>query len=139
MSTWLPKKRLGRLEDAAKPPERPMGVPHEVRDRVVDFIVQWSDKTEIPICRIASRVGISSSKFYNWKKRYGRVNEHNAWIPRDTWLEDWEKRAIIDYYREHPDEGYRRLTCFFDDLQLLLGRPPTSMLDTHGFVPPLPP
>ena len=51
------------------------------------------------------------SKFHNWKKRYGKVNEHNAWIPWDAWLEDWEKRAIIDYYREHPDEGYRRLTC----------------------------
>jgi len=90
-------------------------VPHEIRDQVVDFTVQWSDKTEIPVRRIASRVGISSSKFYNWKRRYGKVNEHNAWIPRDTWLEDGEKRAIIDYYREHPDEGYRRLTYMMLD------------------------
>jgi len=67
------------------------------------------------VCYIASRVGISSSKSYNWKKRYVRVNEHNAWIPRDTWLEDGEKRAIIDYYRKHPDEGYRRLAYMMLD------------------------
>ena len=31
-------------------------------------------------------------------------------IPRDHWLEDWEKRAIVDFCRKHPREGYRRLT-----------------------------
>ena len=90
-------------------------MPHEIRDQVVDFTVQWSDKTEIRVCRIASGVGISSSKFYNWKRRYGKVNEHNAWIPRDTWLEDGEKQAVIDYHRTHPDEGYRRLTYMMLD------------------------
>ena len=90
-------------------------MPHEIRDQVVDFTVQWSDKTEIPVCRTASGVGIPSSKFYNWKRRCGKVNEHNAWIPRDTWLEYGEKGAIIDYYRKHPDEGYGRLTYMMLD------------------------
>jgi putative transposase len=57
------------------------------------------------------RIGISSSKFYNWQSRYGKVNEHNALVPRDFWLTDEEKQAIIDYYLEHPLEGYRRL-CY---------------------------
>jgi hypothetical protein len=34
------------------------------------------------------RLGITQSKFYDWRKRYGKVNEHNSWIPRDRWLED---------------------------------------------------
>ena len=55
-------------------------------------------------------IGIAPSKFYDWQRRYGKVNEHNAWIPRDFWLTDWEKQAIIDYYLAHPLEGYRRLT-----------------------------
>lgn len=55
-------------------------------------------------------IGISRSKFYDWRCRYGKANEHNAWIPRDSWLEDWEKRAIIAYYHDHLLEGYRRLT-----------------------------
>ena len=33
-------------------------------------------------------IGIGTSKFYNWKLRYGKVNEHNAWVPRDHWLTD---------------------------------------------------
>ncbi|MEZ5578572.1 MAG: hypothetical protein R3F40_03550 [Candidatus Competibacteraceae bacterium] len=42
-------------------------------------------------------IGISASKFFAWKRRYGKVNEHNAWVPRDHWLEAWEKQAIIDF------------------------------------------
>jgi hypothetical protein len=26
------------------------------------------------------------------------VNEHNGWVPRDFWLEDWEKQAIIGFH-----------------------------------------
>ncbi len=60
-------------------------------------------------------IGMSRSKFYDWQSRYGRVNEHNAWIPRDYWLTDYEKQAIIDYYYGHPLEGYRRLTYMMMD------------------------
>ncbi len=35
-------------------------------------------------------VGIHRSKYYDWASRYGQVNEHNAWIPRDFWLADWD-------------------------------------------------
>jgi len=38
------------------------------------------------------------------------VNEHNGWVPRDFWLEDWEKQAIIGFHLKNPLEGYRRLT-----------------------------
>jgi len=55
-------------------------------------------------------IGIPPSKFYDWQKRYGKVNEHNGWIPRDFWLTEAEKQAILRYYLDHPLEGYRRLT-----------------------------
>jgi hypothetical protein len=55
-------------------------------------------------------LGVRASKFYAWRERYGRVNEHNGWIPRDFWLAPWEKQAIIHFHGEHPLEGYRRLT-----------------------------
>ena len=38
-------------------------------------------------------------------------NNHNGKIPRDWWLEDWERKAIIDFHDKNPLEGYRRL-CF---------------------------
>ena len=40
---------------------------------------------------------ITASKFYDWRERYGKVNEHNGWVPRDFWLEDWEKQAIVGF------------------------------------------
>ncbi len=82
---------------------------------MVDFVNQWSEKTNIRVRQIVIWIGISPQKFNEWKRRYGKVNEHNAWIPRDTWLEDWEKKAIINYYALHPDEGYRRLTFMMLD------------------------
>jgi len=47
---------------------------------------------------------------YSWRERYGCANEHNGRVPRDFWLEDWEKQAIIGFHRKNPLEGYRRLT-----------------------------
>ena len=45
--------------------------------------------------------------------RYGKVNEHNAWVPRDQWLDDWEKAAILDFETKYPLEGYRPLWQFY--------------------------
>ena len=90
-------------------------VPHDVRDEVVDFVRRWSEKTEISVGRFPQWLGIGASKFYDWRQRYGRVNEHNGWIPRDFWLEPWEKEAIIGFHLKNPLEGYRRLTFMMLD------------------------
>lgn len=66
---------------------------------------------------------IAASRFYDWRNRYGKVNEHNAWIPRDHWLEDWEKNAIIDFHHENPMEGYRRLTFMMLDRNVVATSP----------------
>jgi transposase InsO family protein len=87
----------------------------DVRDELVDYVQYWSDKTRIKAETMVNWIGITRSKYYDWRCRYGRVNEHNAWIPRDFWLADWEKQAIIAYYRDHPLEGYRRLTYMMMD------------------------
>jgi transposase InsO family protein len=90
-------------------------VPHDTRDAVMDFVNRWSETTEISVGRFVGWLGIGRSKFYNWHARYGKVNEHNGKIPRDFWLEEWERQAIIHFYGEHPDEGYRRLTFMMLD------------------------
>ena len=51
------------------------------------------------------------------------MNEHNAWIPRDHWLEDWEKDAIIKFYRSHPDDGYRRVAYMMLDAGTVAASP----------------
>jgi putative transposase len=82
---------------------------------VVDFVNRWSPKTEIAVSRFIPWLAVSPSKYYGWSHRYGKVNEHNGWIPRDFWLEDWEKQAIIVFHLDHPLEGYRRLAFMMLD------------------------
>ena len=94
-------------------------MPHDVRDQIIDYVRYWSEKTEIGTGRFIEWLGIVSSKFYNWKERYGKVNEHNGWIPRDFWLEDWEKKAIVDFHLKNPLEGYRRLTFMMLDQDIV--------------------
>ena len=96
---------------------------HDNRDQVIDFVNRWKDKTDLPASRFVDWLGISSSKFYDWKSRYGKVNEHNAWIPRDHWLDDWEKKAILDFEQQYPLEGYRRLTFMMLDADVVAVSP----------------
>jgi transposase InsO family protein len=81
----------------------------------VDFVARWSEKTEIAIRVLVLWLGISLSKFYDWRTRYGKVNEHNHSIPRDHWLTEEEKQAILAYERQYPLEGYRRLAFMMLD------------------------
>ena len=96
---------------------------HDTRDTVIDFVNRWNVDSEIPIGQFIKWLGIGTSKFYNWRRRYGKVNEHNSWVPRDFWLQAWEKQAIIDFYRLHPDEGYRRLAFMMLDADVVAVSP----------------
>ena len=98
-------------------------MPHDVRDQIVDFVRRWSDKTGIGAGRFITWLGIGASKFYHWRDRYGQVNEHNGWVPRDFWLEQWEKQAIIDFHLKNPLEGYRRLTFMMLDQDVVAVSP----------------
>jgi transposase InsO family protein len=95
----------------------------DVRDEVVDYVRYWSDKTGIKATKMIRWIGIHRSKYYDWLNRYGRVNEHNSWIPRDFWLTSHERQAIIDYYHDNPLEGYRRLTYMMMDADIVAVSP----------------
>lgn len=98
-------------------------VPHDLRDEVIDFIAYWSPKTELPIKTWLAWIGLSRSKFYDWKRRYGQVNEHNGKVPRDFWLEPWEREAIVRFHSQHPLEGYRRLAFMMLDADVVAVSP----------------
>ena len=108
----------------------------------------------MPVKRFVGWLGLGTSKFYDWRQRYGKVNEHNALIPRDDWLQPWEKQAILDFHDRHPLEGYRRLTFMMLDADVVAVSPSSAYrvlrqagrLDRHwlkpskkgtGFVQPL--
>ena len=98
-------------------------MPHDVRDQIVDFVRRWSEKTGIGAGRFIEWLSIRASKFYDWRDRYGQVNEHNGWVPRDFWLEQWEKEAIVDFHLKNPLEGYRRLTFMMLDQDVVAVSP----------------
>lgn len=54
------------------------------------------------------------------------MNEHNGPVPRDFWLEDWERQAIIQFSVDHPLEGYRRLTFMMLDQNVVAVSPATT-------------
>lgn len=82
-------------------------------------------RTDIAQQQLVRWLEISRSKFYAWKQRYGKANEHNGLVPRDFWLMDWERDAVIDYFIQHPDEGYRRLTYMMTDADIVAVSPST--------------
>ena len=49
------------------------------------------------------------------KGAMARPTSTTARFPRDWWLEDWEKQAILDYHDSHPLDGYRRLAFMMLD------------------------
>lgn len=87
----------------------------DVRDQIIDYITYWRERTGLPAERLVCWIGITHSKYHAWRTRYGKVNEHNAAVPRDQWLEAAEREAIILYAKEHPLDGYRRLTFMMLD------------------------
>ena len=89
----------------------------------MDYVRRWNERTEIPAGRFIGWLDITTSKFHDWRNRYGKVNEHNAWIPRDWWLEDGEKQAIIRFSFEYPLEGYRRLAFRMLDRDVVAASP----------------
>ena len=66
-----------------------------MRDEVVDYVRKWSERTELLAKQLVKWIGVGMSKFYDWRERYGQVNEHNRLVPRDHWLEPWERKSIL--------------------------------------------
>ncbi len=75
----------------------------------------WTQRVELPTKRLLGWLELPTSKFHQWKDRYGKANEHNGKVPRDFWLEAWEQQAILDYHDRHPLDGYRRLAFMMLD------------------------
>ena len=92
---------------------------------MVDYVQRWSQRTELPKTRLIGWLGVGTSKFYQWQDRYGRANEHNGQVPRDFWLEDWERQAILDFHDRHPLDGYRRLAFMMLDDDVVAVSPST--------------
>lgn len=98
-------------------------VAHDIRDEIVDFVRRWVEPAELVATQMLRWLGLGERKFRDWRARYGKVNEHNGRVPRDHWLEAWEKEKIIACFREYPLEGYRRLAFMMLDRDIVAVSP----------------
>ncbi|MBM9520552.1 hypothetical protein JWG39_12070 [Desulforhopalus vacuolatus] len=76
---------------------------------MIDFIKRRAKRIGIAVTRFITCLEIAPRKYYDCHSRYGKANKHNALVPHDFWLKDWEKQAIINFYLGSLQEGYRRL------------------------------
>lgn len=95
----------------------------DVRDAVVDFIRGWAEKTGLAIDRLPAWFELSVARFYPWRQRYGQASQHDGRVPRDFWLLDTEKKAILDFQKLYPSEGYGRLTYMMMDADVVVVSP----------------
>lgn len=86
----------------------------------------------MPIDRLSSWLELSAGKFYDWRQRYGRTNQHNGWVPRDFWLTEEAKQAILNFQALYPLEGYRRLTYMMIDADVAAVSPSSVFRVLHG-------
>ena len=68
-------------------------------------------------------LGLARSQFHRWSRRLGTPNQHNGRIPRDFWLEEWEKAQILAFHDLYPLEGYRRLAYMMLDADVVAVSP----------------
>ena len=94
-------------------------------DQIVDFIHHSNCRAEMTLMQMVLWIGLSYSKYSNWKQRYGKANEHNRLTPRDHWLEEWEKEAIIEFGRTSRLDGYRRCAFMMMDESVVAASPAT--------------
>jgi putative transposase len=110
---------------------------------VVDYVRHWTRRAELPAKKLLTWLDLATSKYHAWQKHYGTPHAHNGRIPRDGWLEAWEKQAILDYHTRFPLEGYRRLAFMMLDDDVVAASPSSvyrvlkaaGRLDRHRWAP----
>jgi transposase InsO family protein len=85
---------------------------------VVTFVQTWQAKTGYDVALFTNWLGISRSKYYSWVARQGQKNQANGVQPKQHWLTESEKAAIINYYVDHRQTGYRRLAYMMLDEEI---------------------
>jgi transposase InsO family protein len=102
----------------------------------VDFVHDWQRKAELPVELFLSGLALRRNKFRSWEQRYGKENYHNGKIPRDWWLEPWERDEIVKYHLTHRETGYRALTYMMMDNDIVAVSPTTTyrVLKNEGFL-----
>ena len=98
----------------------------DIRDWIVGEVQILHGKTELSLSQLIGWLGIRRSKYYDWAQHVGEPWHCSNSIPRQHWLLPEERRAILDYARSHPGQGYRRLTYMMLDENIVAVSPSST-------------
>lgn len=100
------------------------------------FVQEWQAKTEYETSQFTTWLGIGRSKYYSWVNRQGVENQPNGVPPKQHWLTEAEKAAIVNYYADHRQTGYRRLAYMMLDENVAAVSPSSvyRLLSTTGLL-----
>lgn len=99
-------------------------VPHDAPDNVVDFVRWPTVGCNLSLKEVLTTIGLYENKFRQWEERYGKIN-NNGKIPRDFWIQPWEREAVIEFHSLNPVDGYRQLTYMTNDAGVVAVSPLT--------------
>lgn len=110
----------------------------ELRNEILSFIKHWNKRSEVPVHKLISWLGINRGRYYEWERRKDQPNKHNAPIPKSHWVLESERLAIIDYAKGHLQAGYRRMTYLMLDEDVVAVSPSTTyrVLKESGLIQP---
>jgi putative transposase len=92
---------------------------------VVGYVAWIAGFTGLTTRRILGWAGIQPGRYYDWKRRCGQRNRHNADVPRVHHLLDDERERILAYHDRSPQNGYRRLAYMMLDDDVVCAAPAT--------------
>ena len=79
--------------------------------------MELKEQTGLSFGKLLESINLNFSKFCEWKKVYGQPRVHKA-VPKSHWLLPEEKRAIVEFKKEHLTVGYRPLTWMMVDANI---------------------
>ena len=111
----------------------------ETRDDIVDFVDYWAGRLSRARKWFCEQIGISENRLIQWRKRKGLKSIHNS-VGRAGQFDllEYERAAIILFYQEHEDDGYRRCTYMMIDHDIVYATESTvyRVLKASGMLRP---
>lgn len=95
----------------------------DTRDEVVDFIAFKKSQTGLSESHLLKLLKFDRKKFYTWKQAYGRPWLYSCNLPSLEQITEQEKEAVINFYKEHPNDGYRRCAYLMIDQDIAYIQP----------------
>lgn len=81
--------------------------------------IAWlKDRASFPMMEALKLVELSRATYFRWAQDGGRKPPPVIHPPKSHYLLEKEKQAIIAFKREHPEEGYRRLSFMMLDAKV---------------------